>query len=767
MQSHMGMKKTASRKHLVLLVVILALVLGIIFYSSGGDLRKLFGLSPKVETNMAPEEPATDEAESPVKGIPAVGTPIPVSEKGDIQSPVIDTTKVLDVKSVAEPIVEVRNPDTSLSPSHIGHPGYEDLAFLYDKAVDALVLKAAGDQKDAEDILDYFATRLFIPRDEIKARADTNEVYGIMKLFKYKGSGRRPVKAIINAIDITSPKRQGRGQLEFHTTPGPISFMIFAFLHVNPEKYKYYAVTLGEVLLTMQDRDGGIRDGDRAPDKIHTEPHVDACAALYMLYDATGDPRWKRAADKGVKWFKRNVFHPKDGTIDQGLWSGRENKIFAEDVYSWTMAGPIGDRLPLDALKKLTDTVLRKSLVRITVPLPDGSIRTLILVDFTDPQDDMVKKIRNGFHPMGSVEWTAGAILGLEKNAVRFWSAGDKESARYYKAMAEILMGEVLNSYYSVDGLSGKITFYGSGQGVEVAPFGSIASGLSSGWKTPYFYVKSLDGKAIVKGGSFVGAWPVFPYKGINPFILNDAYRKVYDTIPVTELDMKKARDYFESILTGRSYAEETPVEAPESGAQIIEPGVFTSKMWRAFENAYAAKDHDNMPDAEGSFKEAMRWAQKVVDNPIWVKLAKRDNAIKEKEVGGIIAYPWGQVVPDNNSPIHVAIMRYPILNEMGAAMWGLATANFELGNYEETKKWMKELIEAFPLHQIPVTEGGTAYIRGKELIKGYWNALVSWEDSVGGTDRDSQMGVLYRQALIEMNKTSAKPKLVTLPEKE
>ena len=53
-----------------------------------------------------------------------------------------------DVEGIASAIINTRNPDTKLSPSHWGHPGYENLAFLYDETVDALILKAAGRQKE-------------------------------------------------------------------------------------------------------------------------------------------------------------------------------------------------------------------------------------------------------------------------------------------------------------------------------------------------------------------------------------------------------------------------------------------------------------------------------------------------------------------------------------------------------------------------------------------------------------------------------------------
>ena len=49
--------------------------------------------------------------------------------------------------SIVQTILCLRNPSSKLSASHINHPGYEDIAFLYDKDVDALILKSAGYQK--------------------------------------------------------------------------------------------------------------------------------------------------------------------------------------------------------------------------------------------------------------------------------------------------------------------------------------------------------------------------------------------------------------------------------------------------------------------------------------------------------------------------------------------------------------------------------------------------------------------------------------------
>jgi hypothetical protein len=144
----------------------------------------------------------------------------------------------------------------------------------------------------------------------------------------------------------------------------------------------------------------------------------------------------------------------------------------------------------------------------------------------------------------------------------------------------------------------------------------------------------------------------------------------------------------------------------------------------------------------------------------VWVKMAVNENTGKQREVSGIIDYPWGRTFADNDSKLHRKIWRYPLLNEMGMAMWGLAASNFELGNMKESKKWMRRIITEIPLHQIAnITFNPKT---GKnDLVNGYWNALISWELNPGHNSRDAKMGQLYREVLREMGKTSALPKTV------
>jgi len=101
--------------------------------------------------------------------------------------------------------------------------------------------------------------------------------------------------------------------------------------------------------------------------------------------------------------------------------------------------------------------------------------------------------------------------------------------------------------------------------------------------------------------------------------------------------------------------------------------------------------------------------------------MAVTEERQKENEIHGIVKYPWG--TPHDQVPdLKAAIWRYPLLNEVGAAVWILAASAFEQGDTAEAKKWIRWSVENVPLHQISADERGA----------GYWNALVGWELNPG-----------------------------------
>ncbi|GEM_PF-1235626 len=639
---------------------------------------------------------------------------------------------------IAQGIVALQDHQTHLPPSHWGHPDFEDLAYLYDASVAALILHAAGHQMEAEALLDYLDRRIKIPFEEVQEWADTNGIYGIMKLFDaVESDGETPVtvRVPINGLDRTSARHQGRGLGEPLSTPGPVSFVLFAMAQVNPTHYAESIQILETALRAMQAADGGVRDGDRMPDAVHTEPHVDAASAFLI---ASGHPiestPWPDPAERAWVWFREHALDLENGVIHQG-WryeSGEPSTIFATDAHSWTMAGPFGDRIAqefgLEALRQLSLTLLHRGLVEVTWTRPDGITQTRLLFDFTDPTGPEVMRpivddhrhpdygvARGGYHPLGSTEWTAGVVLAFQKNAVRFWEAGDRETAEWFKALADALEAEVGGSFYTVNGVT--ISEYATGH--------NVATG--HGWRTPlaYFWTQTPEGDDLVQGGSPVGGWIVLPTQGVNPFILNDVYRDIYAQIPSTPLT--EAQALLRAELRHEPFTEQPlPLpEIPPSAPIIEEPGEHNRKMFEAFDC--------------GDYEEAIFWAGRVISETNWIALAHRDQNLKRDEIGGIIDYPWG-TQPEEVSCIDRKIWRYPLLNEIGAAMWGLAASYFELEDYEATKRWMQRIIEEVPYHQIYAPNG-----------PGYWNALISWDQNPGNNPRDAAMGVLYRQVLEEL----------------
>lgn len=670
----------------------------------------------------------------------------------------VENFKEVTLEDAAQTIIATRDPFTKISPSHTGHPGYENVAFLYDKAVDALILNAAGHQKEARDILDYFADRLNIPLEELKFKADNNGIYGIVKLINHQSS--TPLIALTNAIDISSRREQGLSLLEFSTTPGPTAFMIFAFLNVDPHRYLANARQLGEVLIYMQDSEGGIRDGDRAADRVYTEPHVDAHSAFMMLYLVTLEKRWLNAAQKSRQWFFKYVYHPESHFIDQGLWAGKTNQIFALDCYTWTMAGPMGDAIPIEDLQKLTHRMLNMGSVHIHMPMPDNKMKSLLLVDFTNSDEPRTIASRDGFHPMGSIEWTGGMILALQKNSVRFWNAGKRNIAIAYKALAEIYLEEIKKCFYRVDDTWQ--TFYATGQGLEVAPFGGLLANNEKGWLTPYFYSRTEQGKVLFKGGSLIGAWPFLPERRINPFILNDPYGKTYEKIPCTRSIKMQAQLDLVRMASRHFYQEKTSHVLVNRQTQINEPRFYNKIIWEELQKALLASRLGKNEEAKKSFSKALSWANKILDNPSWIEMAKQENLMKSKEFGGLIPYPWGTKAGANekSSSLNTAIWRYPLLNEVGMTMWACAVIYAQMNDTDHSRYWIKRILKEVPLHQIAVNDGDHP---GKSEVIGYWNALVSWDTNPSGSILDERMKTLYHDILKEGNYKSYQPKVFPL----
>jgi len=632
-----------------------------------------------------------------------------------------DDSRTLSAQRIVQAVQEASDATvTGVPTSHVGVADYGNLAFTYDSAVMAMVLWNNGDSARAQKMLDHFADRLRRAKKVIGDKADANHVYGITK--QYAAHGQTTV-GLINAVDTADDSPAGRSILEFFTTPGPTSFVIFSFLQVDAQRYRDVAVQLGEVLLAMQGEDGGVVDGDRAPNKVHTEPHVDAYAAFVMLAQVTGEARWREAAVKAKQWYDRHVVDLAQTKLYQGVWNGSVNDVQAEDVYAWSLASPITDDWTADTRYAFCKKLLANFLVRTRVALPNGTSRGLYLVDFTIPDDPKTVAVRGGVHPVGSVEWTAGAVQALQKSAIVLAQKGDTLRAGELKAYAELLVTSCFDAMYALSENGGLISFYASAQNVEVGPFGAIKKGSDAGWKTPYFFVVK-DGRDMLRGGSLIGAWTMFPYRGFSPFVRGVPYAKVYDAIVVSVETETAAQRMFDETTAARTAVERPATEMPSGNAMtIVEPREYNKKMWAAIERARAA---GNVPAARECYLEARSWAQKVLDEKDWVANAEKENALKKKRVGGLISYPWGQVSAKNRGELHDKILGYPLLNECGAAYWAMITTALHLGEEEKIPVYFEEMCRVALLHQIPaVIERDD-----EKLINGYWNAVQAFTNS-------------------------------------
>jgi hypothetical protein len=249
--------------------------------------------------------------------------------------------------------------------------------------------------------------------------------------------------------------------------------------------------------------------------------------------------------------------------------------------------------------------------------------------------------------------------------------------------------------------------------------------------------VKDKTGKPVIKGGSTIGAWPLLPLNRFNPFKLDDHYGTTYDAIPLTPEDKDRAEKHATALVDKRVFTESIPDGVAAGADEVPEMWRYNREMFRAF--------------STGDYYSALLWAQKSVSNKEWRDLARQQQEMKEREIGGLVAHPWGVTSPAAEEAQRV-IRRYPLLNEMGAAMWGMAVCQFRLGNKVEAKQWIRSVIEAIAYHQIFAPDG-----------PGYWNALVSWETNPAGSALDAEMGILYREVLSEMGRTTALPQNITL----
>lgn len=652
------------------------------------------------------------------------------------------------------------NKRTGLAPDYWGDERFANYAALSHKMNDAIAYFASGYQEDAEKILDYFARRLDIPKEVIDEKKDSNNNYGILKLITHSSAGTDHV-GILDGIATNNNSRAGKALSNFFVAPRSLAMSISAFLHVNQEKYKKYALLLGETLLAFQDSENGaILDNDRIRNYTHSADQIAAYSAFVMLSQIDDDPKWAKAAEDALYWFNSRVFSSSHLSIAQGFGDNKDNSTYTTSAYTSLFLSPAADDLSITVIKSMTDKILENSLCNVSLYLPDGRWIQATLADEYNPKSKAIIDARGELHPRGSFEQTVYLILMLQKNSVRLINH-DFDAAKSYKAIAESLTLDLSNTFYNAKGLRGLTSFSDTIQNKKYIELGANPTAMQEEIYSPYFYVKNPEFPEQSQiGSTSISSMFNLIFYGINPFVLNDDFSERYISLPISDKHRSDAVYKLKLAVREKIINEPTPEES-ETDITFSEPGKYNEQMWKYFSQAEGYKNNGDMYNSRISYEQALEWALKTVNNTKWYLLAMTENKKKSRQHNGLIDYPYGITFPGNDSSLHNAILRYPILNEMGAAMWAIAVINYEFANREEAKSWIRKIIEDFPLHQIPTTAQTE---NGKErLINGYWNALEAWEDNPNQEVRDQKMQSLYMEVLKEMGLETAKPKKVKL----
>lgn len=190
--------------------------------------------------------------------------------------------------------------------------------------------------------------------------------------------------------------------------------------HLDAAELKL-AKEIARAAMFLQAENGGIRMSPkgtwhaRGPDWYYQEQSVENnlswYAAFRMLYEITGEQKYKKAMERLEKFFKI-TFDPATDTFVQGMhfdqsrWD--KNLIFATDVQTWAVLvlGPewIDQQFGEGAAFQMLQATKKRAGV---FDLQTGSLNG---VDFTDYRD-------LGRDPMVSIEWTAGAVMAFQKAA--------------------------------------------------------------------------------------------------------------------------------------------------------------------------------------------------------------------------------------------------------------------------------------------------------------------------------------------------------------
>jgi len=278
-----------------------------------------------------------------------------------------------------------------LTPSHI-YPLKVDTnksnwLFSYDMALESIAQRSVGFGSQADKILDFFIDNRWIYKHDTNSKAEkeykskiNGGVYNAIDLSIELQSDKKPVaeylthagpNAWLGAVmlqglmrhtdtdkwkEVLEEWKSEKDKLEEFYKSGDIEDYFdsrgetqWRFLGMRNtklddfrdsmdkqgEKYLKQAESTAEFLLKLQDDDGGIRHGPGQLELKSTEENIVSFGFFSMLYDLSGDDRYKETAKGILKWLSTSGVYDKKGFFYRGM----QNKSMDKEHPDWQPEG--------------------------------------------------------------------------------------------------------------------------------------------------------------------------------------------------------------------------------------------------------------------------------------------------------------------------------------------------------------------------------------------------------------------------------------------
>ena len=354
-------------------------------------------------------------------------------------------------------IKDRQNLHSGLVLSYEGDQSLSHAAFSYDEALSAIVFVIFGDIKRARMILDFYA--------------------GLAKNRKH----------IYNAYYTNG------GVYEYTVHSGVNAWIGLAALYytkyTKDRRYIPLAEYIGNFLLRMMDKEGGIRGGPNVG-WYSTEHNLDSYAFFKLFYEISGREKYLREADRIKEWLNKYAYTGSAVPVNRG----KGDATIATDTYAWSITA-IGPKILIDIgmdPDEIIDFAVKNCEVR--VPFRHGSASIEVEgFDFAK-----ARNIARG--GVISCEWTAQMILAFEIMA-DYYRQKDTAKAHSYMNKAFFYADELEKMIISSPSPVGKAD--------PVLPYASASNvDTGHGWRTP-------RGDSV--GSLSATAYFLIAYKGINP----------------------------------------------------------------------------------------------------------------------------------------------------------------------------------------------------------------------------------------------------------